>query len=82
MDFERALCDLGDCVSLVPLWVCEKLDMGEMRPIVISLQLADRKIKCLMSVLIDVPVRLGEFYILVDFVIMDIKIPIILGRDF
>lgn len=39
-----------------------------------------------MSVLEDVPVRIGEIYTPVDFVIMDIEedyeIPIILGRPF
>lgn len=34
----------------------------------------------------NVPVRIGQFYILIDFIIMDIKedsnIPIILGRPF
>lgn len=60
--------------------------MGEMRPTKISLQLADKTIKYPMGVLNDVPFKIGEFYILVDFVIMDIKedseIPIILGSPF
>ena len=29
---ERALCDLGPSVSLMPLSLCEKIDLGEMRP--------------------------------------------------
>lgn len=86
MNSEKGLCDLGDCVSLLPLSVCKKIDIGEVRLIDISLQLADRTIKHPMCVLEDIPVRIGEFYKSVDFVIMDIEedyeIPIILGRSF
>ncbi|XP_004517057.1 uncharacterized protein, partial [Cicer arietinum] len=45
MSFERALCDLGVSVSLMPLSVCKKLDVGELKPTNISLQLANRSIK-------------------------------------
>jgi len=33
----RALCELGSSVSLMPLFLCEKLELGEMRPTTISL---------------------------------------------
>ena len=33
----RALCELGSSVSLMPLSLCEKLELGEMRPTTISL---------------------------------------------
>ncbi|XP_050888798.1 uncharacterized protein LOC127093955 [Lathyrus oleraceus] len=83
MDFERALCDLGPSASLMPLFVCNKLDMGDMKPTNVSLQLADGSIKYPIDVLKDVPLRVGKHYVLVDFVIMDIdedfQIPIILG---
>jgi len=36
----RALCDLGSSVSLMHLSLCEKLELGELRPTTISLQLA------------------------------------------
>ncbi|XP_039128971.1 uncharacterized protein LOC120265134 [Dioscorea cayenensis subsp. rotundata] len=39
--FEKALCDLSASVSLMPLSVCKKLDMGELKPTTISLQLTD-----------------------------------------
>ncbi|XP_057991666.1 uncharacterized protein LOC131173377 [Hevea brasiliensis] len=42
---ERALCDLGASVSLMPLSICEKLKVGDLKPTTISLQLADRSIK-------------------------------------
>lgn len=37
MDFERALCEIGASVSLMPLSVCKKLDMGEMKLTIVSL---------------------------------------------
>lgn len=52
----------------------------------VSLQLADRSIKYPICVLEDVLVRVGEYYMPVDFVIMDIdedyQIPVILGMHF
>lgn len=52
----------------------------------ITLQMDDRSIKYPLGVLQDVPVRVGKFYILVDFVVLDMdegaQISIILGRPF
>ncbi|XP_058733326.1 uncharacterized protein LOC131604928 [Vicia villosa] len=83
---DKALCDLGASVSLMPLSICEKLKLGELRPTRMSLQLADRSVKFPVGMLENVPVRIGQFYIPTDFIIMDIKedpnIPIILGRPF
>ncbi|XP_058745953.1 uncharacterized protein LOC131618813 [Vicia villosa] len=68
---DKALCDLGASISLMPLSICEKLYMGDLRPTKMSVQLTD---------------RIGQFYIPTDFIIMDIKedvnTPIILGRPF
>ncbi|XP_058741195.1 uncharacterized protein LOC131613553 [Vicia villosa] len=83
---DKALCDLGASVSLMPLSICEKLKLGELRPTKMSLQLADRSVKFPVGMLENVPVRIGKFYIPTDFIIMDIKedsnIAIILGRPF
>jgi len=37
---DRALCDFRLIVSLMPLYMCNNLDLGELRRIIISLQLA------------------------------------------
>ncbi|XP_050919113.1 uncharacterized protein LOC127136618 [Lathyrus oleraceus] len=80
------LCDLGAIVSLMPLSTCEKLNLGKLRPTKMSLQLANRSTKFLVGMLENVPVRIEQFYIPTDFVIMDINedshIPIVLGRPF
>ncbi|XP_050889583.1 uncharacterized protein LOC127094850 [Lathyrus oleraceus] len=86
MNFDRFLCDLGASVSLIPLSVCKKLDIEDMKPTNVSLKLADRSFEYPIVLLEDVMVRVGECYVSVEFVIMDIseyfQIPIILGRPF
>lgn len=86
MSFDRALCDLGASVSLMPLFVCRKLDIGDMKPTIISLGLADRSVKYLVGILEDLPIQIGKFFIHAEFVVLEMeehsKIPIILGRPF
>jgi len=82
----RALCDLGSSVSLMPLSLCEILELGEMRPTTTCLQLADYSVKYPVGVSEDVPIKVENLYLLVDFVILemeeDMRTPIILGRPF
>ncbi|XP_010535214.1 PREDICTED: uncharacterized protein LOC104810563 [Tarenaya hassleriana] len=51
-----------------------------------ALQLADRSIKYPTGIVEDVPLKIGGFYVPVDFVVLDMdedsKVPIILGRPF
>ncbi|XP_057250032.1 uncharacterized protein LOC130591126 [Beta vulgaris subsp. vulgaris] len=86
IEIKKALCDLGASVSLMPLSICKKLQMGEPKPTRISLQLADRTVKYPLGILEDVPLRVGKFFIPCDFVVMemeeDAQVPIILGRPF
>ncbi|XP_057247947.1 uncharacterized protein LOC130590072 [Beta vulgaris subsp. vulgaris] len=42
IEIKKALCDLGASVSLMPLSICKKLQLGEPKLTRISLQLADR----------------------------------------
>ncbi|XP_048496363.1 uncharacterized protein LOC125495629 [Beta vulgaris subsp. vulgaris] len=83
---KNALCDLGASVSLMPLSICKKLNIGELKPTRISLQLTDRTVKFSLGILEDVPLRVGKFFIPCDFVVMEMKedaqVPIILGRPF
>ena len=39
--FDKALCDLGASINLMPLSVFRKLGLGEAKPTTVSLQLAD-----------------------------------------
>ncbi|XP_057434358.1 uncharacterized protein LOC130727097 [Lotus japonicus] len=63
----RALCDLGSSVNLMPLSMFERLNVGELKPTMMMLQLADRSIVTPWGVVGDV---------------LDSKIPLILGRPF
>ncbi|XP_021726672.1 uncharacterized protein LOC110693827 [Chenopodium quinoa] len=86
MQFDNALCDLGASVSLMPYSVYERLDLGELLPSKITLQVADTSIKIPKGKVEDVPLMVGKFVIPVDFVVLDMDedstIPIILGRPF
>ncbi|XP_021648954.2 uncharacterized protein LOC110641518 [Hevea brasiliensis] len=86
MNIDKALCDLGASVSLMPLSICKKLDVGELKPTTISLQLANRSVKYLVGILENILIKVGKLFIPVNFVVLemeeDIQIPIILGRPF
>ncbi|XP_056685817.1 uncharacterized protein [Spinacia oleracea] len=86
LEISNALCDLGDSVSLMPYSVFSKLEVGDLVPTNITLQLADRSLKYPIGKIDDVPLRVGGLVIPVDFVVLDIDedvhVPIILGRPF
>ncbi|XP_074298320.1 uncharacterized protein LOC141629175 [Silene latifolia] len=81
---KRALCDLGASVSLVPFSIFKKLDLGDLKPTRVSLQLANRSVKFPIGVIEDVPLVVGKLIIPCDFFVMDMPednhVPIILGR--
>jgi hypothetical protein len=88
-NFEQALLDLGAGVNLLPYTVYETLGLGELKPTSVTLQLADRSIKRLRGILEDVLVKVGEFILPADFIVLDMEesslplpLPIILGRPF
>ncbi|XP_010531786.1 PREDICTED: uncharacterized protein LOC104808005, partial [Tarenaya hassleriana] len=58
IDIDRALCDLGASVSLMPLPIYKKLNVGELKPTRMALQLADRSIKYPAGILEDVPLKI------------------------
>ncbi|XP_074313998.1 uncharacterized protein LOC141649203 [Silene latifolia] len=86
VSIKKALCDLGASVSILPLPIARKVGLHDMIPTSMTLQLADRSVQRPMGVIEDVPVKVGNFYIPADFVVLDIpedqQTPIILGRPF
>ncbi|XP_021856306.1 uncharacterized protein [Spinacia oleracea] len=86
LEISNALCDLGASVSLMPYSVFTKLEIGDLVPTNITLQLADRSVKYPTAKIEDVPLRVGGFVIPVNFVVLDIDedvhVPIILVRPF
>ncbi|XP_068644651.1 uncharacterized protein [Aristolochia californica] len=84
--FDKVLCDLGASINLMPLSVCRKLGLGEMKQTTISLQLGDRFIKYPRGIIEDVLVKVDKFIFPADFVVLDMEedeeVPLILGRPF
>ncbi|KAH9725432.1 hypothetical protein KPL70_007875 [Citrus sinensis] len=82
----RALCDLGASINLMPLSVFKQLGMGECRPTIITLQLAERSHAYPEGKIEDVLVKVDKFIFPVDFIVLDFEadkeVPIILGRPF
>jgi len=70
---KKAMCDLGASVNMMPLSLYERMDIGELKPTRMTLQLAERFIKYLAGIIEDVLVKVGETYIPADFVVMEMK---------
>ncbi|XP_050280871.1 uncharacterized protein LOC126721844 [Quercus robur] len=84
--FDKVLYDLGASINLMPLSVCRKLGLGEMKQTTISLQLADRSIKYPRGIIEVVLVKVDKFIFPINFVVLDMEedqeVPLILGRPF
>ena len=72
MSIDKDLCGLGSSVNLMPYPIFKRLDLGDLGPTTISPQLANRYVKYPSGILIDVSIEVGDFYVLVDFVILDV----------
>jgi hypothetical protein len=83
--FEKALCELGESVSVMPRDVFEKLHLP-LEPMGMCLELGDNSIRYPLGITEDVPVKVGHHFIPVDFVVLEMgereKPPLILGRPF
>lgn len=77
---------MGTSVSIMPLSFCKCLNIGKPQLTTVSLQLADRSIIYPYGILEDIPVKVGDYYVSGDFIILeieeDLQIPIILGHPF
>ncbi|XP_074318855.1 uncharacterized protein LOC141655687 [Silene latifolia] len=71
-EYSAALCDLGASVSILPLPIAKKIGLNDMIPTSMTLQLADRSVQRPMGVIEDVLVKVGNFFIPADFVVLDI----------
>ena len=84
--FERALCDMGASINVMPLSILRRLGLGDARPTTVTLQLANKSLKHLRGVIKDVLVKVDKFIFPADFIVLDMEedkeIPIILGRPF
>ena len=77
---------LGQSINLMPFSVAKKLNLGEITPTALSLQMANRSLTFSKGIIEDVLVKVEKFIFLKDFVVLDIQVdkaaPINLGRPF
>ena len=70
----------------MPLSICKMFGLGDQKPTVMRLLLADRTVKRPIGILHDVLVKVESFIFPADFVILDcevdFEVPIIFGRPF
>ena len=86
----KALLDLGASVNLIPFTKYERLELGELKPTKMVIQMADRSTRVPRGIVEDVLIRVGEFIYLVDFVVIETEkvfnlasqVPVILGSPF
>ncbi|XP_061354999.1 uncharacterized protein LOC133299546 [Gastrolobium bilobum] len=81
-----ALCDLGASINLMPLSICKSLGISELKPPMVSLQLADRSLRIPNGVIEDALVKADKFIFPAVFIVLDMEkeseIPLLLGRPF
>ncbi|GKE50174.1 zinc finger, CCHC-type containing protein, partial [Tanacetum coccineum] len=81
-----SLADLGASVGVMPLTTFTNLGLGELAPMKLIVELADRTIKHPKGIAENILVGIGKFVFPVDFIILDmpedVKVPLILGRPF
>ena len=71
--FSKALCDLGASINLMPFLVAKKLNLGEITPTALSLQMVDRSLTFLKGIIEDVLVKVDKFIFLVDFLVLEME---------
>nr|GEU99138.1 reverse transcriptase domain-containing protein [Tanacetum cinerariifolium] len=81
-----ALADLGASINLMPLSMWKGLSLSELTPTCMTLELADHSISKPIGIAKDVKVKVGVFYFLANFVVVDFepdpRVPLILRRCF
>lgn len=73
LSIEKALLDLGTNVNILPSSVYKLFRFKELKPILVTLQLANRSIKESHGMIENVLVKVDEFYFPVDFLVLDIE---------
>nr|GEU99537.1 reverse transcriptase domain-containing protein [Tanacetum cinerariifolium] len=86
MDVCHALADLGVSINLMHLSIWKKLSLLELTPTRMTFELVDRSITLPKGVVKEVFVKVGKFYFLTNFVVVDFKgdprVPLYLERSY
>ncbi|XP_071713164.1 uncharacterized protein [Rutidosis leptorrhynchoides] len=82
----HALADLGASINLMPYSLFKRLELGDLLPTKVTIQLTDHTIRYPKGIDENILVKVDRFMYPTDFVVIDIKedlnTPIILGRLF
>jgi len=65
--------NLGASINLLPFSVYQQLELGDLRPTRITIQLVDRSVKVSKREITDVLIRVREFIYPMDFIILETK---------
>jgi len=57
----------------MPYSICKKLQVGDLKPTIISIQVVDHSMKYPTEVLEDAPLQVRKFLILYDFVVIEME---------
>jgi hypothetical protein len=86
LKFDRDLSDLGVRVSAMPKVIYDKLNHNYLVPTSMHLQLADQSTRRLIRIAKDIPLKIRNSFIPIDFVVLEMDVcqqtPLILGRQF
>ena len=66
----KVLLDLGAIVNLIPFTEYERLELGELKPTKMIIQLAVRLTRVPRGIVKDMLIRVGEFIYLMDFIVI------------
>ncbi|XP_025806881.1 uncharacterized protein LOC112885483 [Panicum hallii] len=84
--FKHALYDLGASVNVMPNVVYDKFNHHALAPTAMCLKLANQSVRYPTGIAKNIPVKIRNFFIPVDFVILDMEVdtktPLILRRPF
>ncbi|XP_070039213.1 uncharacterized protein [Nicotiana tomentosiformis] len=72
-EFDKALCDLGESINLMPYSVFKTLRIGKPRPTSMRLQMANRTMKRPLGLIEDVLVRVDKFSLPADLLLLIVK---------
>ncbi|XP_073056868.1 uncharacterized protein [Primulina eburnea] len=81
---EKAICDSGASINIMPSSLYEKLGLSKMRSTELSVQLADKSVKVPFGIVEDVELKIDKLKVLAEFLVLDMEnsqdVHVILGR--
>ncbi|XP_075507486.1 uncharacterized protein LOC142544310 [Primulina tabacum] len=70
---EKAICDSGASVNIMPSSLYEKLGLSGIKPTKVSLQMTDKSIRTPLGIVEDFEIRIDKLKVLAEFVVLDME---------